>query len=60
MKKIITSIVCISALFMGSVQAKEVRLASDFTYPPFNYKDRQGQPVGFDIEIADACVLKLS
>lgn len=54
MKKIITSIVCLSALFMGSVQAKEVRLASDFTYPPFNYKDSQGQPVGFDIEIADA------
>ncbi|MDO6706863.1 ABC transporter substrate-binding protein [Photobacterium sp. 1_MG-2023] len=40
----------------GQVQAADrpVRLASDFTYPPFNYKDAEGTPKGFDIEIADA------
>ncbi|OZG69992.1 nickel transporter [Hahella sp. CCB-MM4] len=41
----------------GPAQAEEqrvVRLASDFTYPPFNYRDPEGKPVGFDIEIADA------
>lgn len=40
--------------------AKTVRLASDFTYPPFNYMDASGNPAGFDIEIADAlCQAKL-
>ncbi|WP_020405397.1 transporter substrate-binding domain-containing protein [Hahella ganghwensis] len=45
------------ASMTGYVQAEEkqvVRLASDFTYPPFNYRDPDGKPVGFDIEIADA------
>lgn len=44
----------IASLFCGVAVAKEVRLASDFTYPPFNYKNAEGLPVGFDIEIADA------
>lgn len=63
MKKVISlgclGIVLAAATF-GSAQAaqqKPVRLASDFTYPPFNYKDASGTPQGFDIEIADAlCV----
>ena len=60
MKKVISlgclGIVLAAASF-GTVQAaqqKPVRLASDFTYPPFNYKDASGTPQGFDIEIADA------
>ena len=39
---------------LQAAQSKPVRLSSDFTYPPFNYKDNTGKPVGFDIEIADA------
>ena len=54
MKKIILGLACAAALLGTTVQAKEIRLASDFTYPPFNYKNSDGVPVGFDIEIADA------
>jgi arginine/ornithine transport system substrate-binding protein len=52
----------IAALVLSSIliaplhaaESKTVRLSSDFTYPPFNYKDSSGKPVGFDIDIADA------
>ncbi|MEZ9232905.1 ABC transporter substrate-binding protein [Vibrio amylolyticus] len=54
MKKFALGIACITAMFCTTLQAKEIRLASDFTYPPFNYKNSEGTPVGFDIEIADA------
>ncbi|MFC1233672.1 ABC transporter substrate-binding protein [Vibrio sp. F74] len=54
MNKLLSVITCVVALMSTSVVAKEVRLASDFTYPPFNYKNSDGVPVGFDIEIADA------
>lgn len=54
MKKLALGLACCAALFGSAAFAKEVRLASDFTYPPFNYKNTDGTPVGFDIEIADA------
>lgn len=54
MKKLALGLACCAALFGSTAFAKEVRLASDFTYPPFNYKNADGTPVGFDIEIADA------
>ncbi|MGD8232827.1 ABC transporter substrate-binding protein [Vibrio sp. TRT 1302] len=54
MNKMLCAIACAATLIATPIVAKEVRLASDFTYPPFNYKDTNGQPVGFDIEIADA------
>ena len=54
MKKLLSALACTAALLSTPLMAKEVRLASDFTYPPFNYKDASGTPVGFDIEIADA------
>jgi arginine/ornithine transport system substrate-binding protein len=54
MKKFAVGMACVATLFCAAVSAKEVRLASDFTYPPFNYKNSAGEPVGFDIEIADA------
>ena len=54
MKKLLSIVTCVASLMCTSVIAKEVRLASDFTYPPFNYKNSDGVPVGFDIEIADA------
>lgn len=57
MKKLLTVGIILASSLLTTVQAadsKVVRLASDFTYPPFNYKDSSGTPVGFDIEIADA------
>ncbi|MEF1291572.1 ABC transporter substrate-binding protein [Vibrio sp. M260118] len=54
MNKLLSAFACAAALLSAPLIAKEVRLASDFTYPPFNYKDASGKPVGFDIEIADA------
>ncbi|CAM2774137.1 ABC transporter substrate-binding protein [Vibrio mytili] len=54
MNKLLSVFACTAALLSTPLMAKEVRLASDFTYPPFNYKDASGTPVGFDIEIADA------
>lgn len=57
MKKLIGMGLVVAAMSVSSVQAaqqKPVRLASDFTYPPFNYKDATDTPRGFDIEIADA------
>ncbi|MCL9774715.1 ABC transporter substrate-binding protein [Vibrio methylphosphonaticus] len=54
MKKLTLGLACITAIFCSSIQAKEIRLASDFTYPPFNYKNNEGTPVGFDIDIAEA------
>ncbi|MCG9649270.1 ABC transporter substrate-binding protein [Vibrio brasiliensis] len=54
MNKMLSAIACAATLLATPVVAKEVRLASDFTYPPFNYMDTNGKPVGFDIEIADA------
>ena len=47
MKKIALGFACATALLCSAVQAKEVRLASDFTYPPFNYKNSEGTPVRF-------------
>ncbi|MEL0630424.1 transporter substrate-binding domain-containing protein [Psychromonas aquatilis] len=57
MKKLSIAAILLSSMMIAPLQAeqsKPVRLASDFTYPPFNYKDSSGTPVGFDIEIADA------
>ncbi|UXI04145.1 transporter substrate-binding domain-containing protein [Photobacterium sp. TY1-4] len=57
MKKMIGMGLVVAAMSISNVQAaqqKTVRLASDFTYPPFNYKDASDSPRGFDIEIADA------
>lgn len=54
MNKMLCAIACAATLVATPIIAKEVRLASDFTYPPFNYMDKNGKPVGFDIEIADA------
>ena len=52
MKKVLSVIACTATLLSTPTFAKQVRLASDFTYPPFNYKDQSGNPTGFDIEIA--------
>lgn len=57
MKSLYLFAIVLTSILFSPLQAKEskiVRLSSDFTYPPFNYKNSDGKPVGFDIEIADA------
>ncbi|GAD80166.1 ABC transporter substrate-binding protein [Vibrio ezurae] len=54
MKKLLIALTFAASLCSANVMAKQVRLASDFTYAPFNYKNADGKPVGFDIEIAEA------
>lgn len=36
-----------------------LRIACEGTYPPFNYKDAQGQLTGFDVEIGRALAAKM-
>lgn len=54
MKKLVTILGIAATCLSVQVMAETVKLGSDFTYPPFNYKNEQQVPVGFDIEIADA------
>lgn len=59
MKKLIVAASCALAMTMaaGSVQAKdwkEIRLAFDVPYEPFEYKDENGELTGFEIELAEA------
>ena len=41
MKKLLMALAFAATLGSTAVAAKEVRLASDFTYPPFNYKNAE-------------------
>ncbi|MDX1817057.1 MAG: transporter substrate-binding domain-containing protein [Marinobacter sp.] len=57
MKKLIIAASCMLALVAGSVQAKdwkEIRLAFDVPYEPFEYKDENGNLTGFEVELAKA------
>ncbi|MCM5682371.1 transporter substrate-binding domain-containing protein [Schlegelella sp. S2-27] len=40
-------------------QRGALRIALEGTYPPFNFRDEQGQLTGFDVEIAEAIAGKL-
>ncbi|QSP95762.1 transporter substrate-binding domain-containing protein [Marinobacter salinisoli] len=54
MKKIAVALGLVASMTASVSAADTIRLGSDFTYPPFNYKDKEQNPTGFDIEIADA------
>lgn len=57
MKKLIVAASCALALAAGTVQAKdwkEIRIAFDVPYEPFEYKDENGELTGFEIELAEA------
>lgn len=57
MKKLIIAASCALAMAAGTVQAKdwkEVRIAFDVPYAPFEYKDDNGELTGFEVELADA------
>ena len=57
MKKLIVAASCALALAAGTVQAKdwkEIRIAFDVPYEPFEYKDENGELTGFEVELAEA------
>lgn len=57
MKKLIIAAGCVLAMAAGTVQAKdwkEIRIAFDVPYAPFEYKDDNGELTGFEVELAKA------
>ncbi|KAA1175830.1 transporter substrate-binding domain-containing protein [Marinobacter salinexigens] len=57
MKKLIVAASCALAMAAGTVQAKdwkEIRIAFDVPYEPFEYKDENGELTGFEVELAEA------
>lgn len=40
--------------------AKTIKIASDADYEPFSYTDAQGQPAGFDVDIAKALCAEMN
>lgn len=57
MKKLIVAASCALALVAGSVQAKdwkEIRIAFDVPYEPFEYKTPDGELTGFEVDLARA------
>ncbi len=54
MKKLIVAASCALAMFAGSAQAQDLRIAFDVPYEPFEYKDENGNLTGFEVELAEA------
>jgi arginine/ornithine transport system substrate-binding protein len=53
MKKSLTFLLLFAAM-AASAQPADIRVAIDPTYPPFTFKTADGQPTGFDVDIANA------
>ena len=57
MKNFIVAASCALAMMAGSVHAKEwkeIRIAFDVPYEPFEYKTPDGELTGFEVELAEA------
>lgn len=56
MKKLIIAASCALALVTGATQAQErdLRIAFDVPYEPFEYKNENGELIGFEVELAEA------
>ncbi len=57
MKNLIVAASCALALIAGPVMAKdwkEIRIAFDVPYEPFEYKTPEGELTGFEVELAEA------
>lgn len=56
MKKLIVAASCALAMIAGVAQAQDrnLRIAFDVPYEPFEYKDENGELTGFEVELAEA------
>ncbi|KMQ76324.1 transporter substrate-binding domain-containing protein [Marinobacter subterrani] len=56
MKKLIVAASCVLALIAGAAHAQErnLRIAFDVPYEPFEYKADNGELTGFEVELAEA------
>ncbi|WP_273207352.1 transporter substrate-binding domain-containing protein [Marinobacter subterrani] len=56
MKKLIVAASCVLALIAGAAHAQErnLRIAFDVPYEPFEYKAEDGSLTGFEVELAEA------
>lgn len=60
-KTLISALALASLTTMGAVHAqqKEIRIGTETGYAPFEYKNAQGELVGFDIDVGNAICEKL-
>jgi arginine/ornithine transport system substrate-binding protein len=54
MKKLLLALAIGSICTMSIAQGKDLKVAIDPTYEPFTFKTPDGQPTGFDVDIANA------
>jgi len=57
MKTLLKTIVAATVVLAGYqsiASADTLRVAADLSYPPFQYRDSQGKPTGFEIDVTDA------
>lgn len=59
MKRLVLMLVAGLAVFATQASARELRVGSECTYPPFNYKDANGELLGFDIDVAKEVVKRV-
>ncbi|MCW9034898.1 MAG: ABC transporter substrate-binding protein [Rhodospirillales bacterium] len=56
MKRLIASVLA-AVVISGAAQAETLRIGTEGAYPPFNQIDKEGNLIGFDVDIAKAlCV----
>lgn len=59
MKKIVLMLIAGLAAFATQASARELRVGSECTYPPFNYRSPDGELLGFDIDVAKEVVKRI-
>ncbi|KXO11984.1 transporter substrate-binding domain-containing protein [Marinobacter excellens] len=62
MKKLIVAASCALAMIAGTAQAQDrnLRIAFDIPYEPFEYRDENGELTGFEVELATAMCEELN
>lgn len=62
MKKLIVAASCALAMIAGTAQAQDrnLRVAFDIPYEPFEYRDENGELTGFEVELATAMCEELN
>lgn len=59
MRKLVLMLAAGLAALATQVCARDLRVGSECTYPPFNYKDANGELLGFDIDVAREVVKRI-